>query len=334
MVVVCWGRRLATRTVKVWMCTDLSRHRLSCHFTTSIQVYRNKSVLGMSFMNPLSKGVPRTEEEKKTVLDAYGQEVTDKSANKPFLAYRQHKKREEEKAAAKVERKRRREEKIAKGEPLTEDDLDEYEDTACWALTKMLLWIVGTIVLSGWFFTGSAVWGVESKWLNLKTWIPTDQTAFSEIQLAAFDGTDPEKPIYLAIDSDVYDVSANRRTYGPGGSYHFMAGRDAARAFVTGCFQTHQTHDLRGLEKDELASLDHWKKFFAKSDKYTKVGWVHHAPINPKSPIPEPCEDFKKLRREKEATRIEKEQESKAKVERIAEKKKAAQAKKERKEEL
>jgi len=271
----------------------------------------------------------------KTVLDAYGQEVTDKSANKPFLAYRQHKKREEEKAAAKAERKRRREEKIAKGEPLTEDDLDEYEDTACWALTKMMLWIVGAFVLSGWFFTGSAVWGIESQWLNPRTWIPMDQTAFSETQLAAFDGTDPTKPIYLAIDSDVYDVSANRRTYGPGGSYHFMAGKDAARAFVTGCFQTHQTHDLRGLEKDELASLDHWKKFFAKSDKYAKIGWVHHEPIDPKSPIPEPCEDFKKLRREKEEARVEKEREAKAKRAAAAEKKDSGpDSKKESKDEL
>lgn len=30
------------------------------------------------------------------------------------------------------------------------------------------------------------------------------------------------------------------------------AGKDAARAFGTGCFQTHQTHDLRGLTESEL----------------------------------------------------------------------------------
>lgn len=37
--------------------------------------------------------------------------------------------------------------------------------------------------------------------------------------------------------------------YGPGGSYHFFAGRDAARAFVTGCFQEDLTPDLRGVEE-------------------------------------------------------------------------------------
>jgi len=30
------------------------------------------------------------------------------------------------------------------------------------------------------------------------------------------------------------------------------AGRDASRSFVTGCFQTHLTHDLRGLTSDQM----------------------------------------------------------------------------------
>lgn len=37
--------------------------------------------------------------------------------------------------------------------------------------------------------------------------------------------------------------------YGPGGGYSFFAGRDAARAFVSGCFQDDLTWDLRGLEE-------------------------------------------------------------------------------------
>jgi predicted heme/steroid binding protein len=67
-------------------------------------------------------------------------------------------------------------------------------------------------------------------------------------ELRAYDGTDPSKPIYLALNGTIYDVSSNPKTYGPGGSYHFFAGRDAARAYLTGCFQEDQTPDLRGVE--------------------------------------------------------------------------------------
>ena len=39
--------------------------------------------------------------------------------------------------------------------------------------------------------------------------------------------------------------------------------------------------------------LQHWKKFFADSKKYRKVGRVLHEPIDPMSPIPEPCDPKK-----------------------------------------
>lgn len=40
-------------------------------------------------------------------------------------------------------------------------------------------------------------------------------------------------------------------------------------------------------------SLEHWKQFFADSKKYHKVGRVLHEPIDPMSPIPEPCDPKK-----------------------------------------
>ncbi|KAM7206432.1 hypothetical protein V8F20_002781 [Naviculisporaceae sp. PSN 640] len=152
-------------------------------------------------------------------------------------------------------------------------------------------------------------------------------------ELALYDGTDESKPIYLAINGTIYDVSANRRTYGPGGSYHWFAGCDAARAYVTGCFAEDRTADMRGVEemylpiddpaidkhftKEEFVALrkkemedalkkvhdglEHWVKFFKNSKKYSFVGYVKR----PKGwPGTEPrrklCDDAAKNRKRRE----------------------------------
>ena len=44
-------------------------------------------------------------------------------------------------------------------------------------------------------------------------------------------------------------------------------GADASRAFVTGCFKTHLTHDIRGLDEKGMQTLEGWHDFFVKSDK-------------------------------------------------------------------
>jgi membrane-associated progesterone receptor component len=53
-------------------------------------------------------------------------------------------------------------------------------------------------------------------------------------ELQQHDGTNADLPIYVAIKGVVFDVSPKRDIYGPGGSYHVFAGRDATRVcFVT-----------------------------------------------------------------------------------------------------
>jgi hypothetical protein len=58
--------------------------------------------------------------------------------------------------------------------------------------------------------------------------------------------------IFGSASGDVFDVTKSKGWYTPGGSYHFFAGRDAARAYATGCFKEHLTHDLRGLTNNQL----------------------------------------------------------------------------------
>jgi predicted heme/steroid binding protein len=132
------------------------------------------------------------------------------------------------------------------------------------------------------------------------------ELVLTPLQLAAYDGSDPKKPLLLAVNGTIYDVSKGRHFYGPGGTYRFFSGHDGTRAFVTGCFADDITPDLRGAElmftpvddpeidslytKGELKKLKererrmarkevegavaHWAGFFAKSKKYQRVGRV------------------------------------------------------------
>ncbi len=43
-----------------------------------------------------------------------------------------------------------------------------------------------------------------------------------------FDGTDDSKPIYIAMNGLVYDVSAGREFYKLDGPYHYLAGKDSS----------------------------------------------------------------------------------------------------------
>lgn len=74
------------------------------------------------------------------------------------------------------------------------------------------------------------------------------------------------------------------------GSYAHFAGRDASRAFATGCFKEHLTHDLRGLSKKQLEIIDHWVEFFDKNKKYKHVGKLILPYIDPESAVPQMCE--------------------------------------------
>jgi len=222
--------------------------------------------------------------------------VSKKAANQPFLVYHEYKLEQQRLHQAWLQRKGEREEKLARGEKVGPEERDPTaeEEVGLLGLLKFTVYLLLAIALAGRFFTGSFLWEYDGKWARLKTYWPEPSgRLFSESYLATFDGTDPTKPLYIAIDEDVYDVSSNRRTYGPGGSYHSMAGVDAARSFGTGCFATHRTHDLRGLTDQELKGVQNWKKFFADHKTYFKVGKVLHPPIDPQSPVPEPCNSKK-----------------------------------------
>ncbi|KAG5644916.1 hypothetical protein DXG03_007381 [Asterophora parasitica] len=208
--------------------------------------------------------------EERTVKDPHipNRLVTDKPANRPFIAYKQYREQQEALHAAWEERQKEREAKIARGEKVgpPEPDPTAHIEVGVLGLLKFIVYLLIFAALAGKFFTGSYTWEYEGKWTQLKELWP--------------------------IDGAVYDVTQGK-SYQPGGSYSILAGVDAARAFGTGCFKTHRTHDLRGLTEKELQGVEHWKKFYAEHKDYVKIGRVSHPPIDPASPIPEHCDPKK-----------------------------------------
>ncbi|RCI14440.1 hypothetical protein L249_6148 [Ophiocordyceps polyrhachis-furcata BCC 54312] len=130
-------------------------------------------------------------------------------------------------------------------------------------------------------------------------------------ELAAYNGKDEGKPLYLSVNGTIYDVSKGRHMYGPGASYHIFAGRDSSRSFITSCLdQPDDVPDLRGgedaflplddaeidshwttaemaaMRAEELAeakirahaALKNWVDFFAGSEKYHFVGYLKWDP--------------------------------------------------------
>ncbi|ORY77788.1 cytochrome b5-like heme/steroid binding domain-containing protein [Protomyces lactucae-debilis] len=138
---------------------------------------------------------------------------------------------------------------------------------------------------------GDYKYGYSNQYTNVNAWLQMlkPDIVITEAELAASDGTNG-KPIYVAVNGTVYDVSAEPRLYGPGGSYSFFTGKDGARAYITGCFATDMTHDLRGVPEESLIELDAWKKFYETHGKYYRVGTVIHPPIDPSIPPPAPCD--------------------------------------------
>ncbi|TKY51282.1 Membrane steroid-binding protein 1 [Spatholobus suberectus] len=92
-------------------------------------------------------------------------------------------------------------------------------------------------------------------------------------ELRAYDGSDPEKPLLMAIKGQIYDVSQSRMFYGPGGPYALFAGKDASRALAKMSFEEKDlTGDISGLGPFELDALQDWEYKFM--SKYVKVGTV------------------------------------------------------------
>uniref|UniRef100_A0A0E0EZL5 Cytochrome b5 heme-binding domain-containing protein n=1 Tax=Oryza meridionalis TaxID=40149 RepID=A0A0E0EZL5_9ORYZ len=102
---------------------------------------------------------------------------------------------------------------------------------------------------------------------------PVQLGEVSEEELRQYDGSDPKKPLLMAIKGQIYDVTQSRLFYGPGGPYALFAGKDASRSLAKMSFEPQDlTDDISGLSLLELSALQDWEYKF--SSKYVKVGTI------------------------------------------------------------
>ncbi|CEH19205.1 Putative steroid membrane receptor Hpr6.6/25-Dx [Ceraceosorus bombacis] len=182
-------------------------------------------------------------------------QVPIKKANSPFLAHQAEQARRRAQAQAKMA--------SSKTASRTQRAQTRKQRSLCASLIKWALVGVLFALGAGQFIAGDILWGYRGKYVQKRYWFPPPQRLFTPEELALYNGLDPKRPIYLSIMGVVYDVTDGRRIYGPGGPYDFFSGRDASRAYVTGCFkpeQGHLTHDLRGLGVEELKGVMDWAR--------------------------------------------------------------------------
>lgn len=106
---------------------------------------------------------------------------------------------------------------------------------------------------------------------------PTFKT-YTPRTLAPFTGAGgPGTRVLMGVRGDVFDVSAGRSFYGPGGPYSNFAGRDASRGLAKNSFDEEmltpldqKLDKLEDLTDEERKALDGWHDMF--SGKYILVG--------------------------------------------------------------
>lgn len=111
---------------------------------------------------------------------------------------------------------------------------------------------------------------------------PDPPRNFTLKQLAHFDGTkddggDDDKPVYLALNGIVFDVSDGRNFYGPGGPYELFAGHECGIALAKMSFDTEFLDDFAGvkdLKHGEKMELENWIEKFTHYRCYPVMGRV------------------------------------------------------------
>ncbi|KAK8866139.1 hypothetical protein IAR55_001290 [Kwoniella newhampshirensis] len=102
---------------------------------------------------------------------------------------------------------------------------------------------------------------------------PPKDDPITPSQLSQYDGSDPSKPIYVAIKGRVFDVTAKPEMYGKGRGYNIFAGKDASKGLgMSSLDAADAVPDYSSLNETQMNTLNQWESFFEK--RYNVVGKV------------------------------------------------------------
>jgi predicted heme/steroid binding protein len=108
---------------------------------------------------------------------------------------------------------------------------------------------------------------------------------YTRDELRAYDGTDPDKPLLLAIGGDVYDVKEKGfHFYGPGMGYSQFAGRDAGRALALGSLDMKDVDNWRIDDFSPAQRKAYKEQMEFYRNKYPHVGKLRPEPDEPEWP--------------------------------------------------
>lgn len=97
---------------------------------------------------------------------------------------------------------------------------------------------------------------------------------FTDAELAQYDASDPDLPIYMAVRGVVFDVTSGKAFYGRNAAYNALAGKDCTRAVAKMSLEPADlVSDISGLSDVHLESLD--RTFTGVYEaKYPVVGYM------------------------------------------------------------
>ncbi|OWZ60802.1 hypothetical protein AYX15_06945 [Cryptococcus neoformans] len=102
---------------------------------------------------------------------------------------------------------------------------------------------------------------------------PPKDDPITPSELAKHDGSDPSRPIYVAIKGRVFDVSARSEMYAPGKGYNVFAGKDGSKGLGMSSLDAKDAvADYSSLNESQMQTLNQWESFFEK--RYSVVGRV------------------------------------------------------------